>query len=40
MQPNTRVDQDQITDFMPDEKIFFAVGNAQYDNVWKIDRDD
>ena len=36
VQANTQAIQNEIEDFTPDEKIYFAVGNASYNNVYKV----
>jgi hypothetical protein len=35
MQALTKVEQNRSTEFVPDEIIYFAVGNQYYDEVYK-----
>ena len=34
---NTKIDQNQVTPFEPDEIIYFAVGNQYYDKVGRFE---
>ena len=36
MEPNTVLEQSQISMFEPDERLFFGVGCGNYDKVFKL----
>ena len=37
MNSNTKIDQNQVTPFEPDEIIYFAVGNQYFDKVGRYE---
>ena len=36
VKPNDILEQDKLTDFVADEKIFFAIGNKKYDKAFYV----